>query len=52
MRSFRLSSDQMALGLLFAALFVLAAMVQAHSDTFWQLRAGEDIWRNGRVAIP
>ena len=39
----------MAVGPALRRALVLAAMATAHSDTFWQLRAGEDIWRTGRV---
>jgi hypothetical protein len=43
------SFDQLALGLLFLAVAVLALLTPAQGDTFWHLRAGADIWRTGRV---
>jgi hypothetical protein len=39
----------MAVGLLFIAVAVLALFTPAQGDTFWHLRAGEDIWRSGHV---
>ncbi len=44
-----LSFDQLAVGLLFVAVAVLALFTPAQSDTFWHLRAGADIWRTGQV---
>jgi hypothetical protein len=43
------SFDQMAIGLLFVAVAVLALLSPAQGDTFWHLRAGADIWRTGQV---
>ncbi|HVV49184.1 MAG TPA: hypothetical protein VHO06_05975, partial [Polyangia bacterium] len=43
------SFDQLAIGLLFVAVAVLALLTPAQGDTFWHLRAGADIWRTGRI---
>jgi hypothetical protein len=40
---------RMALGILWVGLGLLALLMPAHSDTFWHLRAGADIWRTGHV---
>ena len=39
----------MAVGLLFVTFALRAALMPAQNDTFWHLRAGEDIWRTGQV---
>jgi hypothetical protein len=44
-----LTFDQLAVGLLFLAVAVLALLTPAQGDTFWHLRAGADIWRTGRA---
>ncbi|HEX3904757.1 MAG TPA: hypothetical protein VH853_18120 [Polyangia bacterium] len=44
-----LSFDQLAIGLLFVGVAVLALFTPAQPDTFWHLRAGADIWRTGQV---
>ena len=44
-----LAFDEMAIGLLFVAVAVLALFTPAQPDTFWHLRAGADIWRSGHV---
>ncbi len=44
-----LAFDEMAVGLLFVAVAVLALFTPAQGDTFWHLRAGADIWRSGQV---
>jgi hypothetical protein len=44
-----LTFGALAVGLLFAAIAVLACLSPAQADTFWALRAGEDIWRTGHV---
>lgn len=43
------SFDQLAIGLLFLTVAVLALLTPAQGDTFWHLRAGGDIWRTWRV---
>jgi hypothetical protein len=45
-----LSSEQLATGLLFVVVSVLAAMVKTQSDTWWQLRGGQEIWENRAVS--
>ena len=44
-----LSFGDMALGMLLVAFGVRAALIPAQNDTFWHLRAGQDIWRTGQV---
>ena len=39
----------MAVGALFVAFALRAALMPAQNDTFWHLRAGEDIWRTGQI---
>jgi hypothetical protein len=46
-----LSSERLAIALLFIAIAVLAACAPAQSDTWWLLRAGQDIWRTGSVPL-
>lgn len=46
-----LAFRQMAVALLFIALAATACLMPMQSDTYWHLRAGEDIWRTGRVAL-
>jgi hypothetical protein len=43
------SFGTMAVGLLFVAFAVVALMMPAQNDTFWNLRAGADIWRTAQV---
>jgi hypothetical protein len=45
----RLGVAETAIGMLFVILALRAALTPAQVDTFWHLRAGEDIWRNHRV---
>jgi hypothetical protein len=44
-----LSFDEMIVGLLFVVVALRALLMPAHSDTFWQLRAGQDIWATGHI---
>jgi hypothetical protein len=44
-----LSFDAMAVALLFVVVTVGAALTVAQADTFWNLRAGQDLWRSGHV---
>ena len=37
------------IGLLFMSIFVTACLLPSQSDTYWHLRAGEDIWRTHHV---
>lgn len=39
----------MAVGLLFVVLGARALLMEAQSDTFWTLRAGQDLWATGCV---
>ncbi|HEY6476617.1 MAG TPA: hypothetical protein VI456_08525 [Polyangia bacterium] len=41
--------DELAIGLLFVTVAMLALLTPAQGDTFWHLRAGADIWRTGQV---
>ena len=45
----KLGVAETAIGMLFIILALRAALTPAQVDTFWHLRAGEDIWRNHRV---
>ncbi len=44
-----LSFDGMLVGLLFVVVAFGACLTVAQADTFWALRAGQDIWRTGHV---
>ena len=46
-----MSSERMALGVLFVTIVVLASLAPARSDTWWQIRAGQDIWQSGEVPL-
>jgi len=39
----------MTVGLLFVVVGARALLMPAHADTYWQLRAGQDIWRTHAV---
>lgn len=43
--------ERFAMALLFAGLMASACLIPAQSDTWWQLRAGEEMWRSGRVML-
>jgi hypothetical protein len=45
----RLGVAQTAIGMLFIMIGLRAALVPSQNDTFWHLRAGEEIWRTHRV---
>ena len=45
-----LSFGSMIVGMLFVVITCIACLMQAQSDTYWHLRAGEDIWRT--LSIP
>jgi hypothetical protein len=45
------SSERLAIGVLFVAIATLGCLMPAQSDTWWLLRAGGDIWRTGSVAL-
>jgi len=46
-----LSFDQMMVGLLFGAIAIFACTMPAQGDTYWHLRAGQEIWRTWRVPL-
>ena len=46
-----LTFRQMTVGLLFGAVAVFACLMPAQGDTFWHLRAGQEIWRTLRVPL-
>lgn len=46
-----ISFNRMILGLLFASIFLTACLMPAQADTFWHLRAGQDIWRTHHVSF-
>src|SRR6187551_3406942 len=43
--------QQLSVALLFIALACAACFMPAQNDTWWQLRAGEDIWRTHGVPL-
>jgi len=45
------SSERLATGLLFVFVATLACFAPAQSDTWWHLRAGQDIWHNGSISL-
>lgn len=47
----KVTSDQLVIGLLFVVLAALACFSPAQGDTWWLLRAGQDIWQSGRVPL-
>jgi hypothetical protein len=46
-----LTFDQLATALLFLAIALAAALMPAQNDTFWQLRAGHDMWHSRTVLL-
>jgi len=45
------TSDRLAIGVAFVAIATLACFAPAQGDTWWLLRAGQDIWTTGRVPL-
>src|SRR5215813_13902112 len=45
------SFNRMMVGLLFTAIVLTACLMPAQSDTYWHLRAGQDIWRTHHVPL-
>jgi hypothetical protein len=43
--------ERFAMALLFVGLMAAACLIPAQSDTWWQLRTGEEMWRTGRVML-
>ena len=46
-----LTFRQLTVGLLFGAMALFACLMPAQGDTFWHLRAGEEIWRTFHVPL-
>jgi hypothetical protein len=46
-----LSFERLTVGLIFGALAAAACLMPAQSDTFWHLRAGEEIWQTLHVPL-
>ena len=46
-----LSFDALLTALLFTTIALAAALMPAQNDTFWQLRAGHDMWRSRTVLL-
>ena len=46
-----ISFDRFMMGLLFAAVGLTACLMPAQSDTYWHLRAGQDIWISHQVPL-
>lgn len=46
-----MSAERLATGLVFISILVLASMAPAQSDTWWLLRAGQDIWQTGAIPL-
>src|SRR5580693_2853345 len=46
-----LSFHQMMVGLLFGAIAIFACLMPAQGDTYWHLRAGQEIWRTLHVPL-
>jgi hypothetical protein len=46
-----LSFNRLVIGLLFTAIVLTACLMPAQSDSFWHLRAGQDIWRTHHVSL-
>ena len=47
----RFSFERLQAALLFLAIGVAACLMPAHNDTWWQLRAGRDMWLAHRVLV-
>ena len=45
----RVPSETLGVGLVFVAIGVLACLSPAQSDTWWMIRAGQDIWTTGAI---
>jgi len=46
-----LDTERFPTVLLFVVLACVACLMPAQSDTWWQLRTGEDIWRSGHIVL-
>src|SRR5689334_23075740 len=43
--------DRLLVTLLFLIIIVASGLTPIQTDTWWQLRAGQDIWQSGRVLL-
>ena len=46
-----LTPERLLVCLFFVLVWTSAALMAPQSDTWWQLRAGQDFWRNGAVPL-
>ena len=46
-----LTPERLLVCLFFVLVWTSAALMSPQSDTWWQLRAGQDFWRNGAVPL-
>ncbi len=46
-----ISLPQLTTGLLFGAIALMACLMPAEGDSYWHLRAGQDIWRTLHVSL-
>ena len=51
MRACLFDRDRFPFAILFVGLLFAACLMPAQSDTWWQLRAGEEMWRSGRIML-
>src|SRR5712692_3527891 len=47
----RLTFERLSVALFFLGIGFAACLMPAQSDTWWHLRAGEEIWRTGSVPM-
>ena len=47
----RFEREQFQLSLLFVVIAAAACLMPAQTDTWWQLRTGEEMWHSGRVML-
>ena len=47
----RLDRERFQLCLLFVAIAAAACLMPAQTDTWWQLRTGEEMWQSGRIML-
>jgi hypothetical protein len=50
-RTSHLTFDRLALALFFVAVTLAACVMPAQTDTWWQLRTGEEMWRSHQVML-
>ena len=43
--------ERFAIAMLFVGLATAACLIPAQSDTWWQLRTGEEMWRSGHIML-